>query len=120
MSPAPCLLTRQEVGAATVVRFTGENVRLHEEKMRRIGPELNLLLAEVGRRRVVLDFGNVTYLTSTALGKFVGLHSRLQALGGSLALFNVRPEIYEVFALTRLDTILELHNSDKIPDLEMN
>jgi anti-sigma B factor antagonist len=118
MSPSPHLrlLTRKDIGSLTVVRFKGHDVRLHEENIRSVSKELCLLIEDFGRRRLALDFGNVTYLTSTTLGQLVGLHTRLHALSGGLVLYNVRPQIHEVFSLTRLDTVLEIRDGEEVPE----
>ena len=46
--------------------------------------------------------------TWAALGKFVALHKRVRAGGGRLALVNVVDTVYEVFAVTRLNQVLDV------------
>src|SRR5262249_62074747 len=40
--------------------------------------------------------------TMQSLGKLVTLHKELRAVGGELILYNVTPEVHEVFAVARL------------------
>jgi anti-sigma B factor antagonist len=64
-----------------------------------------------GRRgiRAVLDFRLVIYLTSAALGLVTKLSRDTSALGGKLVLCGMRPEIRQLFRLTKLDTVVEIH-----------
>ncbi len=70
--------------------------------------ELEASLDQAGQRHLLLDFQNVQWITSAELGTLLLLHKRLAACGGRLTLVNVRQEIYEVFAVTRLHTLLEV------------
>jgi anti-sigma B factor antagonist len=95
-------------GDVTVVHFTGRNVSLDEEALDRLHDRLLGLADEPSRSDLLLDFGNVDYLTSTALGTLVGLHRGLLARGRHLAVGNLSPQVHEVFAVTRLDKFLDL------------
>ncbi len=57
---------------------------------------------------LLLDFTRVQQVTSLELGALVGLHRRLTRAGGRLTLFNLAAEIYEVFTVTRLHTLLAI------------
>jgi anti-sigma B factor antagonist len=92
----------------TVVRFTGGNVSLDEEAMDRTHDQLLALADEPCESDVRLDFGNVTYLTSTALGTLVSLHKKLLAKGRHLSVGNLSPQVHEVFTVSRLDQFLDL------------
>jgi anti-sigma B factor antagonist len=55
-----------------------------------------------------MDLGNVTYLNSSALGLLLRLHKRLRDRGGRLVVSNLAPQVYEVFEVTRLNTLLDI------------
>ena len=57
---------------------------------------------------LALDLSDVEFLSSMALTRFVALDRELKAAGGRLSLRNVRPDVRRVFAVTRLDTLLEV------------
>jgi anti-anti-sigma factor len=57
-------------------------------------------------RHLLLDFTNVKRLSSCELGTLITLHKRLIHSDGRLTLFNVSASLFEVFSLTRLDTLL--------------
>jgi anti-anti-sigma regulatory factor len=42
------------------------------------------------------------------LGQSVGLHNRLRSRGGRLTVTNAHPAVFEVFAVTRLDKLIEV------------
>lgn len=73
-----------------------------------LGRELEVFLEESPPRHLLLDFARVRWITSVELGTIILLHKRLLACGARLTLFNLREEIYEVFHVTRLHTILEI------------
>mgnify|MGYP001472205755 CR=1 FL=1 len=64
-------------------------------------------LAELGEHydRVIIDFSNVRFLDSSALGAFVALLRKLNQKGGSLRLAALRPGVKMIFEVTRLDRV---------------
>jgi anti-sigma B factor antagonist len=92
----------------TVVHFTGCKVSLDEESLHRIHDQLLALADEPSASELLLDFGNVEYVSSTALGTLVSLHKKLLASGRHMTVGNLSPQIHEVFGVTRLDKFLNL------------
>jgi anti-sigma B factor antagonist len=72
------------------------------------GNELYRLVEGRDRPRLRVDLGRVEHLTSTALGKLVGLNQRVRTAGGALTVENVRPFPFEVFEVTRLTRVLDV------------
>jgi anti-anti-sigma factor len=91
-----------------VVHFTGCKVSLDEETLYHIHDQLVGLADEPSESDLLLDFGNVEYLTSTALGTLVCLHKKLHACGRHLTVGNPSPLVHEVFTITKLDKFLDL------------
>jgi len=60
---------------------------------------------------LVLDCSRLRFLSSAALGKLITLDKKVRVRGGRLKLSNVRPEIYELFAITRLDRLFEIEHA---------
>jgi anti-sigma B factor antagonist len=72
-----------------------------------IGRELYRLVDEEDRRKLVLDFERVQYLSSQAIGIVLTLNKKLSALKGSkMILCGVGPKLMELLKITRLDRIL--------------
>jgi anti-sigma B factor antagonist len=97
----------EAVGSVTVVSFTDRKI-LDEQSIQVIGDQLFNLVDEQEQKNLVLNFANVEYMSSAALGKLVTLHKKVQAAGGKLVLCHIDPQIYEVFTITRLDRILAI------------
>jgi anti-sigma B factor antagonist len=75
-------------------------------------PSLPEVIDGLTQRQVTLDFANVRFLNSIALTTLLSVHKKLRAAGGNLSVVNVRPEVYEVFAVTRLNTVLQVHKKE--------
>jgi anti-anti-sigma factor len=106
---APLLQARK---AGDVTLATVLTPDLNEANAEDLGQELLRLVEGVARPRLRLDLAQVRFLTSTVLGKLVGLHKRVRAAGGELVLLNVAGDVYEVFELTRLHQFLDVRRPD--------
>ena len=96
-----------EVGEVTIVRFVDRKI-LDEGNIQEIGQELVDLVEKEGRKRLLLNFCTVDFLSSAALGKLITLDKKSKAAGAKLKLSNIRPEIYEVFLLTHLYKLFDI------------
>lgn len=63
--------------------------------------------------KIVLDFSEVSHLSSSALGMLTTLHQATAAADGKLVLCSIQPAIAEIFKITRLDEVLTIE-----PDLD--
>ena len=96
-----------EVDDVTVVRFLDRKI-LDEANIQELGQELFELVETERRAKILLNFNNVEFLSSAALGKLITLDRKQKAQQGELKLSNIRPEIYEVFAITKLNKLFEI------------
>lgn len=81
---------------------------LDEANIEALGQELFALVDKDGRKKIVLDFTLVEYLSSAALGKLITMHKKVQTAGGKLALCNIQKDIMDVFKITQLHRVLTL------------
>ena len=102
----------EEIGDVTVVNFVDRKI-LDEQNIQIIGEQLFSLVDEEGWRKILLNFGNVEYLSSAALGKLITLNKKLQAVGGRLILCNIDPQIHEVFEITKLDKFFKIRKDEQ-------
>jgi anti-sigma B factor antagonist len=70
--------------------------------------ELEGLTDEPRGCHLLLDFSKVEYIYSGDLGVLINLQKRLTRFGGRLTLCNLNAEVYEVFTVTRLQTLLTI------------
>jgi anti-sigma B factor antagonist len=102
----------EDIGDVTVINFVDRKI-LDEQNIQVIGEQLFSLVDQDGRRKLLLNFGNVEYLSSAALGKLITLNKKLQAVGGRLILCNIDPQIYEVFEITKLDRFFNIQKEEQ-------
>lgn len=62
-------------------------------------------LAKGGRADLVVDLLGIGFAGSAALGGFVAIQRVARAKGGKMIFCNIDPTVYEVFRVSRLDTL---------------
>jgi anti-sigma B factor antagonist len=100
-----------DVGDVTVVRFVDRKI-LDELNIQELGQELFQLVEEDHKTRLLLNFQQVEFLSSAALGKLITLDKKVKAHGGKMKFSNIRPEIYEVFAITKLNKLFDIKDDE--------
>lgn len=110
MSNANQFLEFEDLNDITVVRFLDSKI-LDETNIAQIGDRLFRLVDNDGKKKIVLDFANVEYLSSAALGKLITLDKKAKSQAGRLRMCNIKSGIYEVFAITRLNKVFDIRDS---------
>ena len=104
-------LDLNEVGDVTVVRFRDQKI-IEDINIQELGQELSRLIEVDHRDKLLLNFTSVDFLSSAALGKLITLDKKMKSHGGVLKLSNIRPEIYEVFAITKLNRLFDIKDDE--------
>jgi anti-sigma B factor antagonist len=91
----------------SVVRLVDDRV-MDADRIALMGQELLSLTESTDGNRVLLNLGNVRFLSSAAINKLIVLERRLGASGGDLKLSNLSPEVEEVFNITQLDSVFHI------------
>jgi anti-anti-sigma factor len=81
---------------------------LDESKLEQVGADLMEMLNQTTEERVILDFRNVKFMSSSMLGKLVQVHKKCGEFKVKLKLCSISPEIRQVFKITRLDRLFEI------------
>jgi anti-sigma B factor antagonist len=97
----------EDIGDIAVVQFVDKKI-LDEQNIQMIGDDLFRLVDELGRRKILLNFSNVEFLSSAALGKLITLNRKLQNVRGKLILCSISKDIQEVFEITKLDKLFTI------------
>lgn len=100
-----------EVGDVTVVRFRDQKI-IEDINIQELGNEMFQLVEVEKRNKLLLNFSSVDFLSSAALGKLITLDKKMKVQGGVLKLSNIRPEIYEVFAITKLNRLFDIKDDE--------
>jgi anti-sigma B factor antagonist len=104
-------LSVNEVGDVAVVRFRDRKI-VEDINIQELGQEMFHLIDADNRVRLLLNFSSVEFLSSAALGKLITLEKKMKAHGGTLRLCSIRPEIYEVFAITKLNRVFDIREDE--------
>jgi anti-sigma B factor antagonist len=94
----------------TQVEFLDRNI-LDEANIQIIGDEIAALVDSAASPKLVISFANVEHLSSAALGTLITINNRVRSRSGQLRLCNINPQIYEVFAITRLNKLFQIHQT---------
>lgn len=99
-----------DYNGVTVVHFADRKI-LEELSISEIGEELNSLAEAGDSVRLLLCFENVEHLSSAALGMLITLKRRVDERRGKLRLSDIRPQIFEVFKITQLNKLFDIHET---------
>ncbi len=77
MSSGQRRLDIEQIGEVTVAKFVDKKI-LDENNIQMIGNQLFGLVEEDGRKKIVLDFTAVEYLSSAALGKLITMDKKVK------------------------------------------
>ncbi|MGD8500076.1 MAG: STAS domain-containing protein [Phycisphaerales bacterium] len=95
-------------GNATVVSFADEKI-LEEQDIKALQESLMSVAEQAERMNLILDFGNVRFLSSAVLGLLIRISKRIYEHDGQLRLCNINPKIYEIFKITRLTKTFDIY-----------
>ena len=94
----------------TRIEFVDRNI-LDEANIQQIGDEIAEIVASREEPRVLISFDNVDHLSSAALGTLITINNKIRSKAGQLRLANIDPQIYEVFVITKLNKLFQIHES---------
>ena len=97
----------------TVIEFRTPSL-MDPVELENIGQGLYRLIDAEDKRKLILDFEKVEYLSSQAIGIILTMNKKLAALKNSkLVLCGVGPRLMELLKITRLDRLLTVKPSQK-------
>jgi anti-sigma B factor antagonist len=97
-------LVIQKIKDVTVVNFNDPSI-LDPAHIEQIGAELYDLIDKLDRRKLVLDFSDVQFLSSQTLGVLVTMRRKADAAKSKVVIAGLRPELYKIFKITRLESL---------------
>jgi anti-anti-sigma factor len=81
---------------------------LDENNINDIGRQLMDLVTKQYMIKMILDMGEVKYLSSAVLRQMIALYKAVKAEKGDLKICRVNKEVREVFTITQLDKMIEI------------
>jgi len=110
MAEAESRLRIMNEAGVTCVEFIDRNI-LDEANIQAIGDEISELIDSEAEPKLLISFRNVDHLSSAALGTLITINNRVKEKGGQLRLADIDAQIYEVFVITRLNRLFEIHET---------
>lgn len=96
--------------SVTVVEFIDRNI-LDEANIQQIGEEITSIVESASAPKLLISFENVDHLSSAALGTLITINNKIKTRSGQLRLANIDPQIFEVFKITKLDRLFQIHET---------
>jgi anti-sigma B factor antagonist len=102
-------ITQREAGDVTILDLSGKitigegSVQLREAVRQ---------LLENGRKKILLNLGDVSYVDSSGIGELVSSYTTANKSEGQLKLLNLTKKIQDLLAITKLLTVFEIHESE--------
>src|SRR6185503_3295594 len=81
---------------------------LDETKLEQLSRDLMEMLNKTTEERVILDFRNVKFMSSSMLGKLIQVHKKAGEFKVKLKIGSIDTEIRQVFKITKLDKLFEI------------
>ncbi len=101
----------KEMDGVTVLSLSGR-VTLGDESSQ-LRNTIKQLLAQ-GKKRLVLDLADVSYVDSAGLGTLVAAYTSARNEGGDVRLAGITKNFSELLNVTKLLTVFNVH--DNVPD----
>jgi anti-sigma B factor antagonist len=101
--------TNREVDGVAVVAMDGRIVLGEESNALR--EKVKSLVAE-GKKKIVLNMDNVTFIDSAGLGTLVASHHSATSQGAALKLCHLGSKFQEVLQITKLLTVFDVYNTE--------
>ena len=107
MSESPAAhFTVRSVNDIVIATFTAPKVVLGMRE------PLYDLVEKDHHRRIILNFENVRFLSSAPIGVLFQLKKKVEAVGGTVRFCCVDPDIQDVFRITSIDRLFDIHANE--------
>ncbi len=102
-------MTNREVDGVSVVALDGRIVLGEESNALR--EKVKSLIAD-GKKKIVLNMDNITFIDSAGLGTLVAAHHSAKTQGAALRLCHLGSKFQEVLQITKLLTVFDVHDTE--------
>jgi anti-anti-sigma factor len=96
----------------TVVNFNDASI-LDTVQVQQIGEELYGLVDARAIRKLILDFSNVKFLSSSALGVLITLRKKSDEIKGKVLLCSMKPDLRKIFKITNLEKLFDFYENEE-------
>ncbi len=103
-------LSTKEISGVMILKMEGSMLG---------GPEASELnnalhkLIEAKKKKVVVDLGDVSLMNSSGLGMLIGGVTTMRNAGGDLKIAHATEKVVQVFKITKVHSVIEIHDTVK-------
>ncbi len=91
-----------------------QDVRIIDEtRIQSLGQELNDLVVNTENRNIVLNFHNVSFMSSAMIGKLIQFAKHCSSIDVQLRLCNINENVSEVFKLMKLEKVFAIDEDEE-------
>jgi len=109
-APALKHLKLEDVGGVAVVDFVNSGLMFESALIQDVGEELQSLLTDHGRTRMLLDFTHVQYMSSSMLGQLARLAKEVEKAKGQLKLIGLGPVLRDTFRISHFESLFAIYD----------
>ena len=105
------LLTRSD-GQVLLAYF--QDVRIIDEsRINSLGQELSELISDTSNNRIILNFQNVSFMSSAMIGELVLFGKKCKTAKVALRMCNINDNVDEVFKLMKLGKVFAIDKDEE-------
>ena len=102
-------LSERQAGDVTVLDLGGK-ITIGEGSVSLRGAIKRLI--EEGKKKILLNLGNVSYVDSSGIGELVSSFTTINREGGQLKLLNLSQKIQDLMTITKLHTVFDVYDEE--------
>jgi anti-sigma B factor antagonist len=96
----------------TVVNFADTSI-MDTQQVQLLGQELYDLVDKQARRKIILDFDKIRFLSSSALSVLITLRKKADAIKARVVICSLRDELRKVFKITNLEKMFDFCDNEE-------
>jgi anti-sigma B factor antagonist len=98
-----------EINGVAVVDFVDSQLMFATSVVDEIGEELHSLISDHGYSNIILDFGNVQYISSMMLAKLAKLERHVAIAHGKLKICRLGPILTDTFRIGHFERVFDIY-----------
>ena len=104
-------VSERRVGTVTIIDVTGKLTQGDADETLR---DKVLSLMQQGRKDVIVNLGDVSYMDSAGLGTLVATFTTVRRQGGELKLLNLTKRLHDLLVITKLSNVFESFDDETL------
>lgn len=105
-------LNIREQGDITILMSPDRKI-LDNQQIQDMAQEIFDLIEKENRKRILFNFRGVDFMSSLFLQKLIVIDKKLKRSNGRIVFCEMKPEIYEVFVITRLSQLFYISDNEE-------